>query len=52
VEARSIIETLLDQILNADRGAVFAVHNKQGDTIGALTREAVVDLLSPAPNNT
>ncbi len=46
VEASSAIETQLDKILNADRGAVFAVHNEQGETIGALTREVVVDLLS------
>ncbi len=46
VEASAAIETQLDKILNADRGAVFAVHNEQGETIGALTREVVVELLS------
>jgi glycine betaine/proline transport system ATP-binding protein len=44
--ADAAIDTQLDQILNADRDAVFAVHNEQGDTIGALTRQTVVDLLS------
>ncbi len=39
----------LDVILNADRGAVFAVHDEQGETIGALTRQVVVDLLASAP---
>jgi glycine betaine/proline transport system ATP-binding protein len=48
VPADAAIETQLDSILNADRGSVFAVHNEQGETIGALTREVVVDLLSPA----
>jgi len=46
VPADAAIDTQLDQILNADRDAVFAVRNEQGDTIGALTRQTVVDLLS------
>jgi glycine betaine/proline transport system ATP-binding protein len=46
VQAKSTIDELLKRILNADRGAVFAVQNEQGDTIGALNREVVVDLLS------
>ena len=46
VQAASTIDSQLDQILNADRGAVFAVLNDQGETIGALSREVVVDLLA------
>jgi glycine betaine/proline transport system ATP-binding protein len=46
VEAVVAIETQLDMILNADRGAVFAVQDENGETIGALAREVVVDLLS------
>jgi glycine betaine/proline transport system ATP-binding protein len=46
VQARSAIDTQLNNILNADHGAVFAVHNEQGETIGALPRDVVVDLLS------
>ena len=46
VEARVAIDTQLDMILNADRGAVFAVQDENGGTIGVLTREVVVDLLS------
>jgi len=46
VSAKSTIESQLEQILNADRGAVFAVQNDRGETIGALTRQVVVDLLS------
>jgi glycine betaine/proline transport system ATP-binding protein len=46
LQASSAIESQLDTILNSDRGAVFAVQNDQGETIGALTREAVVDLLA------
>ena len=46
VEAVVAIDTQLDMILNADRGAVFAVQAENGETIGALTREVVVDLLS------
>jgi len=46
VQARSTIDTQLNNILNADHGAVFAVHNEQGETIGALPRDVVVDLLS------
>jgi glycine betaine/proline transport system ATP-binding protein len=46
VEARVAIDTQLDMILNADRGAVFAVQDENGETIGVLTREVVVDLLS------
>lgn len=50
VRAKLSIDAQLDNILNADRGAVFAVHNEQGETIGALPREVVVDLLSiPQP---
>jgi len=47
VQAKSPIDTQLNSILSADRDAVFAVHNEQGETIGALAREVVVDLLSP-----
>ncbi len=46
VQAASAIDSQLDQILNADRGAVFAVQNDQGKIIGALNREVVVDLLA------
>jgi len=46
VQAASAIDSQLDQILNADRGAVFAVQNDRGETIGALNREVVVDLLA------
>ena len=46
VEAAVAIETQLDMILNADRGAVFAVQDANGETIGSLAREVVVDLLS------
>lgn len=49
VAAGSSIDAQLHQILDADRGAVFAVHNEAGETIGALTREVVVDLLASAP---
>jgi len=49
VQANSSIETQLDSILNADRGAVFAVQDEQGETVGALEREVVIDLLSSAP---
>ena len=49
VPANAAIDTQLEQILNADRGAVFAVHDEQGDTIGALTRQIVVDLLATSP---
>lgn len=48
LQAKSSIDEQLHRILNADRGAVFAVHNEQGETIGALSREVVVDLLSTA----
>jgi glycine betaine/proline transport system ATP-binding protein len=47
VQAKSAIDSQLNQILSADQGAVFAVHNARGETIGALAREVVVDLLSP-----
>ncbi len=47
VRADVAIETQLDAILNADRGAVFAVHDDAGNTVGALPRDVVVDLLSP-----
>jgi glycine betaine/proline transport system ATP-binding protein len=46
VEAMVAVDTQLDMILNADRGAVFAVQDENDETIGALTREVVVDLLS------
>jgi glycine betaine/proline transport system ATP-binding protein len=46
VAADASVDSQLDQILNADRGAVFAVHNEQGEIIGALTRQVVVDLLA------
>ena len=46
VPANAAIDTQLEQILNADRGAVFAVHDEEGETIGALTRQIVVDLLA------
>jgi len=49
VQAANAIDSQLDKILNADRGAVFAVQNEQGETIGALSREVVVDLLAKAP---
>ena len=47
--AAAAIETQLEQILNAGRDAVFAVRNEQGETIGALARQVVVDLLAAAP---
>ena len=46
VQADVAIETQLDAILNADRGAVFAVHDDQYNVVGALPREVVIDLLS------
>ena len=46
VQADAAIETQLDAILNADRGAVFAVHDERGNTVGALPRDLVVELLS------
>ena len=46
VQGKLTIDTELKRILNADRDAVFAVKNEQGDTIGALSRELVVDLLA------
>jgi glycine betaine/proline transport system ATP-binding protein len=46
VQAAGTIDSQLDSILNSDRGAVFAVLNDQDETIGALTREVVVDLLA------
>ena len=46
VQAASKIDSQLGRILNADRGAVFAVQNDQGETIGALSREVVVELLA------
>jgi glycine betaine/proline transport system ATP-binding protein len=49
VEAEAAIDTQLEQILNAARGAVFAVVNAQGETVGALTRQVVIDLLAAAP---
>jgi glycine betaine/proline transport system ATP-binding protein len=47
--ARAAIETQLERILNAERDAVFAVVDEQGETIGALTRQVVVDLLASGP---
>jgi glycine betaine/proline transport system ATP-binding protein len=44
--AHAPIESELDMILNADRGAVFAVRDGTGKTVGALAREVVVDLLA------
>lgn len=52
VPASAAIETQLDLILNADRGAVFAVHNELGVTVGALTRESVVELLATVQRET
>jgi glycine betaine/proline transport system ATP-binding protein len=49
VPAQAAIETQLGRILNADRGAVFAVRNEQGETLGALTRQVVIDLLASPP---
>ena len=46
VPAALTIDKELKRILNADRDAVFAVKNAQDETIGELTREMVVDLLS------
>jgi len=46
VQAANAIDSQLDKILNADRGAVFAVLNDQGETIGALSRDVVVELLA------
>ena len=48
VAAHAPIETQLDRILTADRGAVFAVRDGDGNIVGALQREQVVDLLSAA----
>ena len=48
IAAHPPIETQLERILNADRGAVFAVCDDDGNTLGALPREAVIDLLSSA----
>jgi glycine betaine/proline transport system ATP-binding protein len=49
VAAHAAIDTQLEQILNADRGAVFAVVDARGAVIGALTRQVVVDLLASPP---
>ena len=46
LQANLSIESQLDAILNADRGAVFAVHDDQYNVVGALPREVVVELLS------
>ncbi|MCP4767453.1 MAG: betaine/proline/choline family ABC transporter ATP-binding protein [Gammaproteobacteria bacterium] len=46
LSAHAPIESELDMILNADRGAVFAVRDSDGQTIGALTRDVVVELLA------
>ena len=34
VQARVAIDAQLNKILSSDHGAVFAVHNEQGETIG------------------
>ena len=47
--ADAAIESELDMILNADRGAVFAVEDGDGRTVGELAREVVIDLLAAAP---
>ena len=46
VQANAAIETQLDAILNADRGAVFAVHDDEYNVVGSLPRDVVIDLLS------
>ncbi|MCP4331992.1 MAG: betaine/proline/choline family ABC transporter ATP-binding protein [Gammaproteobacteria bacterium] len=46
LSAHAPIESELDMILNADRGAVFAVCDGDGQTVGALTRDVVVELLA------
>jgi glycine betaine/proline transport system ATP-binding protein len=50
--ADAAIETQLDLILNAGRGAVFAVRNERGETIGSVSRQVVVDLLANSPRKT
>jgi glycine betaine/proline transport system ATP-binding protein len=50
--AHAPIEGELDMILNADRGAVFAVEDGDGETIGALARAVVVDLLAAPQRKT
>ena len=52
VPAAAAIETELDQILNADRGAIFAVVDESGETVGALARDVVVDLLAGSARET
>ena len=52
VAADAAIDSQLEQILNADRGAVFAVLDANGEIIGALTRQVVVDLLASPPRQT
>jgi glycine betaine/proline transport system ATP-binding protein len=49
VAAHAAIDSQLEQILNADRGAVFAVVDARGAVIGALARQVVVDLLASPP---
>ncbi len=49
VSAHSTIDHLLGKFLNADRDDVFAVHNEQGNTVGELPRQVIVDLLSATP---
>ena len=39
----------LDMILNADRGAVFVVEDADGNAVGELAREVIIDLLAAAP---
>jgi len=45
------IESQLEQILNTDSGAVFAVEDDQGAIVGELHRSVVIDLLSSAQQN-
>jgi len=52
IPAAAAIETQLDQILNADRGAIFAVVDESGETVGALARDVVVDLLAGSARET
>jgi glycine betaine/proline transport system ATP-binding protein len=51
VSAHSTIDSLLGIILNAERAAVFDVQDDQNNTLGSLSRQVVVDLLSDTPSN-
>ena len=51
VPEKASIDSVLKRILSSDRGAVFEVQNEQGETIGALPREVVVDLLPSSPQD-